>query len=171
MGLNQISRNMCQFLIDGNSQYFFNFATVWTTKIEQSILKLKNRELPLMEGSGSLVGFTLWYSVNAYSNTWRSTRTIFRKNLYVLWRRECRNDWRNKTNRQFRNDVPRTITILSIQNPRFWKISESGFEGYDQRGQVGVKLNPSAAGSGTGFDGVWRGSIRCISSSTSIHVS
>ena len=32
---------MCQFLIDGNSQYFFNFATVWTTKIEQSILKLK----------------------------------------------------------------------------------------------------------------------------------
>ena len=126
MGLNQISRNMCQFLIDGNSQYFFNFATVWTTKIEQSILKLKNRELPLMEGSGSLVGLTLWCSVKAYSNTWRSTRTIFRKNLYVLWRRECRNDWRNKTNRQFRNDVPRTITILSIQNPKFlgkfWKL-------------------------------------------------
>ena len=47
MGLNQISRNMCQFLIDGNSQYFFNFATVWTTKIEQSILKLKNREFAI----------------------------------------------------------------------------------------------------------------------------
>ena len=138
------------------------------TEIEQPILQLKNRELPLMEGSGSLVGFTLWYSVNAYSNTWRSTRTIFRKNLYVLWRRECRNDWRNKTNRQFRNDVPRTITILSIQNPRFWKISESGFEGYDQREQVGANLNPSAAGSGTDFDGVV-GSIRCISISNSMH--
>jgi len=29
------------------------------TEIEQPILQLKNRELPLMEGSGSLVGFTL----------------------------------------------------------------------------------------------------------------
>ncbi|MEC8284545.1 MAG: hypothetical protein VXZ27_10400, partial [SAR324 cluster bacterium] len=40
----------------------------------------------------------------------------------------CRNDWRNKTNRQFRNDVPRTITILSIQNPRFLANFERWFE-------------------------------------------
>ena len=69
MGLNQISRNLCQFLIDGNSQYFFNFATASKNEIEQPILQLKNRELPLMEGSGSLVGFTLCCSVNTYSNS------------------------------------------------------------------------------------------------------
>ena len=69
MGLNQISRNMCQFLINGKSQYFFNFATASKTKIEQPILQLGNRELLLMEGSGSPVGFTLYCSVKAYTST------------------------------------------------------------------------------------------------------
>ena len=125
MGLNQISRNMCQFLINGKSQYFFNFATASKTKIEQPILQLENRELSSMEGSGSSFGFTLWCSVNACSGTWKSIRMIFRKYICGLWKRECRKDWRSRANRQFRNDIPWTVMILSLQNPRFlgkfWK--------------------------------------------------
>jgi len=41
------------------------------------------------------------------------------------------------------------MTILSILRSGFFDFFESGFEKYDQRGQVGVKLNSSAAGSGT----------------------
>ena len=125
MGLNQISRNVCQFLIDGNSRYFFNFATVSKNRNRAADPQLENRELSSMEGSGSSFGFTLWCSVNACSSTWKSIKIIFRKYICGLWKRECRKDWRSRANRQFRNDIPRTVMILSIQNPRilgkFWK--------------------------------------------------
>ena len=52
------------------------------------------------------------------------------------------------------------MTILSILRSGFFENFESGFEKYDQRGQVGVNLNPSSAGSGTGFDEV--GGLLCF---------